>query len=232
MDFQNITCFFDVLNRSNINYLVLRNFSNFNSESFLLDDHPDIDILCDDRDEFIKVSNCVAWKGNNKKWDKTHAKINVSGRDISIDIRTVGDGYYCEKWQKDMLLSKKNESSLFFRPNDRHLFYSLIYHSIIQKPQLSDDYKRILSLLAKINDVSIKSYDRKELIKLMESYMIENKYVYTYPSDKHVPLYTNNINKKLIAGNKKLYRIIYWSKINIIQLLVHFKRCIKCKTLF
>jgi len=128
---------FSVLSAS-LRYLVLRNFESLPNQ---LDDK-DIDFLCDDCQRFASVANIEQRSSRRYK-----GSLRVDGKSIASDIRFVGDGYYPAVWEQDMLRSRSMFRS-FYVPNTDDLFFSILYHCKVQKPQVKPKYRTELQALA------------------------------------------------------------------------------------
>ena len=163
---------FEVLN-TECNCLVLRNYTDISDEGKKDGVHEDIDFLCEDQARFIEVVGCEPRKSAK---DKIHQKISVGGAVIPIDIRYVGDGYYDPAWEADMLKNKRLYNELFYIPDEKDEFYSLIYHAVIQKNTISKDYAVKLAAIA-----GIPEFTEEWGLKELESFMREKGYRYTYP---------------------------------------------------
>lgn len=213
----------DILNENKLSYIILRNYDNILEEEMYMNGHGDVDMLVADSKIVKDVLNAQEYPYHGD--DGTHYYVEVNGQRVSLDLRHVGDGYYCTKWQNDMLNRKVLNQGFYVMSPEDH-FYSLIYHAIIQKPQFSEEYKNRLVKMG--SDLGIHlSEDNKtnDFIKLLEQYMIKNGYFYTYPHDIYVPLHTKYITRKLIEKDSNLY-IRHWifdSKCSLIYLAVKLK---------
>ncbi|MBO4897375.1 MAG: hypothetical protein J5590_03665 [Clostridia bacterium] len=165
---------------SKCNYLVMRNWEGF-YDDILLEGHNDIDVLCGGRKD---RETMVALLGAEKRFEKDngiHYKISYRNRDVDLDIRTVGDGYYDKKWQKNMLINKKLSQLGFYTMNSEDYFYSLVYHAIYQKDYLTDEYLqrlRNMNLSEKMNGAGQNAFE-----EALFDFMTANKYCYTVPFD-------------------------------------------------
>ena len=175
VQFKSLSDFFKHI--STQNYLVLRNYEDFDSPSFLKD-HPDIDFLCDNARKFASVA-CATPRGERD--DGIHYIINVSGLKIPIDVREVGDGYFDSKWEK-RALETREFFNCFFVMDLENYFYSLIYHAMIQKKELSLDYSiRISNFAKKMGE----DPNPDSFIATLERYMRKMGYKYTYPRNHY-----------------------------------------------
>lgn len=216
----------DILQEQQVKYLILRNYENLLSDDIYLDGHGDVDCLCADSRHMAEVLGAKVYTNKPKQVcnDGTHFYILIGGQMVSLDLRHVGDGYYCGKWQEDMLIRRVKHGGFYVMAKEDY-FYSLIYHAILQKPRLSEEYRQRLSDMAADLGFEKKIYTEKELIALLEVFMQKNGYTYTYPVDTFVPLRTIYISKQLITPNRQL-AWEHW-KFDTRVTLLHFLVCLK-----
>src|SRR3989304_4092278 len=102
-----------------------------------VDHSSDIDILVNEFYLFKRASGAIGYKHKRSNRPgpayeyggyKVSGYVAIGGRDVSVDIRFVGDCYYCEQWERDML-SRRVRAGGFFVANNENLFYSLLYHA-------------------------------------------------------------------------------------------------------
>lgn len=192
----------DHLNTAGIHYLILRNYDNLLTKEMYMDGHGDVDMLVADSAEVARLLDASIYPSHGN--DGTHFYIEIEGKKVSLDLRHLGDGYYCRKWQQDMLARRVEHNSFYVMAYEDY-FYSLIYHSILQKPRLSEEYCNRLCQMAqrlglKLPDIPCPN----DFVYLLEQYMRAHGYSYTYPVDTYVPLHTRYINKSMIEKNTKL----------------------------
>ena len=215
----------DKLHKYNVKYLILRNYDNLLERSLYVDGHGDVDMLVDDSSVVSAILEAQTYPLHGN--DGTHFKIIVDGQPVSLDLRHVNDGYYCSKWQKEML-ERRILYNGFYVLNQEDSFYSLIYHAILQKPSLSTEYKSRLVSMAKSLKIFVKdTVSANDFVSLLEQYMVKNGYRYTYPSDVYVPLKTGIIDKTLIEKNSKLF----WKHWKYDMKLKMINFAVKCKHL-
>ena len=154
------------------NCVILRNFENIETD-LVSDNHNDIDILCKNRDIVSKALHAT----QKKNKDPIHYLVFVDSKQVNLDIRQVGDGYYDANWEQAILDNKKHYNNQFYIMDEENYLYTLIYHVFIQKYSVGKDYlQRISMLVAKMGmDVG------NDYIELLEKYMSSKKYRYTYP---------------------------------------------------
>lgn len=156
-------------------YVVLRNYESFDS-ALLMQEHPDIDLLCGDRGAVsAKLQSSSRVKNPD---DPIHRKVLIAHTEVSLDLRCVGDGYYDAKWEEALIKRRVLWHDLCFVPNAEDYFYSLLYHALIQKRSLSEDYQNRLQTMG----ASLLPAERNPVsLRVLENYMRENRYFYTYP---------------------------------------------------
>lgn len=212
----------ELLKLHNINYVIMRNYSNLLSEELYISGHPDIDILCENSAELAETINAKQYK----KDDITHYYIFIKNKVVSLDLRYVGDGYYPTNWQLNILQSKELHHDGFYVMNKLNYLYSLTYHAVIQKRAISKEY---IDFLLKLSDeIGVKvdtSNQIKSLIENLEEYMINNNYNYTYTKDKTVVLNRKYISSHLIEKNifLQIRHFRFDTKVWIIEQLVKIK---------
>ncbi len=225
-NYNSIIDFINALNNSKVPYLILRNHENLLSPELYVDGHGDIDILCSNSKDLAEKIGAVPYKNKVKEIcnDGVHYYIEIRNKHVSLDLRSIGDGYYCTKWQKDMLAHRILNNG-FYIMNDKDYFYSLIHHAILQKRKFSGEYKKRLSEMALALSVNIKDDTPNSFIHTLEAYMKENGYTYSYPKDIFVPLHKKYIDSSLLESDKNL-AFKHWkfdTKISILEFLVKVK---------
>ena len=232
-DFQSILSFIEALNHSGVPYLVLRNYENMLSPELYMDGHGDIDLLCAD-------SRLLAEKVGAKTYthkvrevcdDGVHYYVLVAGKQVSLDLRSVGDGYYCKKWQQEML-DRRVLKDGFYVMSEQDYLYSLIHHAILQKRSFSDEYRLRLTEMCNRLHIVMKDDSAQSFIQLLESYMAEHGYTYVYPRDTFVPLNTRYITSSLLEPNASL-AFQHWkfdAKVAFIEFLVKVKHSLYRKS--
>ena len=229
-NFQSIQSFIDALNHSGVPYLVLRNYENMLSQEIYMEGHGDIDLLCAD-------SRLLAEKVGAKTYthkvrevcdDGVHYYVLIEGQQVSLDLRFVGDGYYCTKWQEEMLVRRVLKNG-FYVMDEQDYLYSLIHHAVLQKRHFSDEYKQRLTGMCQTLGVEIKAPTPSGFISLLEDYMKQNGYTYTYPTDTFVPLNKTYINTQLLERNRHL-AFLHWkfdTKVGVIEFMVKLKHLLQ-----
>lgn len=204
-NFQSIKELLDILDLNEVNYLILRNYENILNPDLYVSGHGDIDILCEDSQMIVNLLDAKTSQKDIKpfKGDGTHYYIWVDKKKVFLDLRFIGDDYYCEKWERDMLVRRvKRDCYYILSPID--YFYSLIYHAILQKKYFSKEYQ--IRLLEMANALNICVGEGKEIdfLDVLEQYMTLHGYRYRYTKDVWIPLRFNLVNKGLVDINFRL----------------------------
>lgn len=199
----NLEDFFEDLNKEQ-EYIVLRNYENFTC-GLLEEAHPDIDILCRSRKSFLKS---ISTKTRTNEKDMIHRYVIIENKKVDIDLREVGDGYYDRIWQEDMLNKKVLFNEEFYVMDSYNYFYSLLYHILVQKNNISHDYKVRIKKMG--DDLGIR-FSEDKAIGILEEFMEKNNYKYTYPEFAGGIFNIQNAKKSLIEINakKRIERYIY-----------------------
>lgn len=224
--YNTIQDFLQALNTSGIKYVVLRNYEKMLEPEMYMDGHGDVDLLCEDSRLMAKALGAKPYHHE----DGIHYYVKVAGEKVSLDLRSVGDGYYCTSWQQEMLQSRVQENGIWVMNQENYL-YSLIHHAILQKRSLSEEYSLRLKEMAQRQGVHVETLTERSFISILEKYMIEKGYQYVYPRDFMVPLRTSNINKQLLQRDLSLaYQ--HWkfdAKVKAIEFLVKVKHLLEGK---
>lgn len=115
--------------------------------------------------------------------------VTVEKGSIPVDIRFVGDNYYCGAWAATILRNRTLASGIFIPATDDY-FFSLFYHVAVQKPTIELPYKIKLNALAK--NLSLDWFseeillDEQKVGALLNGYMGVRGYFYERPIDSAV----------------------------------------------
>lgn len=166
------------------NWLVLRNFEYLPNNFFGND--KDVDILCENIDDFTRIM-----KLRKRSWGIAAYETTIDNKIVPFDVRFLGDNYYDKLWQYKMLKNKIFSNENVPRMNDEDYFFSLIYHSKIQKYEVKEIYIDRLCEIAKTLDIKnfdTKSiHDNKFVANLLSQFMIKNFYNFSTPIDTEIP---------------------------------------------
>ena len=224
--YTDISGFVNALNDSQIPYLIIRNYEDMLSSGMFTAGHEDIDLLTTDSRLLASAIGAKAYTDKVKAVcnDGVHYYIIIGEKEVSLDIRSVGDGYYCTEWQRDML-ERRIMMSNFYVMEQYDYFHSLLYHAILQKRNFSREYRDKLKVMSDRLSIMLPGDTPYGFVRMLEKYMKKNGYTYTYPTDTFVPLNTKYIDKELLQRNISLaYR--HWkfdSRVRLIELLVKMK---------
>tara|TARA_B100000029_G_C17490033_1_gene928761 strand:- start:176 stop:826 length:651 start_codon:yes stop_codon:yes gene_type:complete len=175
--YNNLNQVFDSI-PSSIRYVVLRNYTTILNNTF--DDSSDIDILTDNAYNFASIINAKKCHFSNFR---SRYSIMVNNNRIFLDIREASDNYYYINWQNNILDSRIKEKFLFI-PNRENYYYSLLYHMLIHKKQISDNY---VEILCNAEGYSwSKDYARSDWIDILEKYLSSNAFFVVVPNDYSV----------------------------------------------
>lgn len=161
---------FYILNATT-NYVVLRNFENFPDE-IVTEEHKDIDILTDDLWQIPYIVNKKIYLINNKQ----RSLVKIKDKKVKIDFRYPGDNYYDQKWEKDILKNKILHKELFFVPDKTNYFFSLSYHVLEHKKNITDEYKNRLNLMKNDLKLDIDCYDKNQLRVITDNFLKQKGY--------------------------------------------------------
>lgn len=179
---------FYVLNNT-IKYCVLRNHECLPDE-YTVEGHGDIDLLVENKNY---ISYLTLAKPVYPESYRVYHTISIANNNVPFDFRFVGDNYYDQPWEEQILENRELRKNLFYVPSDEDQFYSLLYHAYIQKREVRTDYIPKLSFYAEIIHETF-SPDIKTSINQLDSYLKRNHFEYIRPTDKTVIYNTNNIS--------------------------------------
>lgn len=224
--FTSISEFFQTLNDAGIRYLVMRNYENLLEPEMYVGGHGDIDLLCDDSQAIVRLIDAqpLTPDKRNLRGDGIHYSIEVDGHSVQLDLRQIGDGYYCQKWENE-LLERRVKHDCFYVMSNEDYFYTLTYHAILQKRSLSDEYRSRLLEMARQLKLTVEEPSEKGLLRLLENHMRDHGYRYTYSKDRMVPNRFNLVDEKLVEKNweLQLYHYGFDSMVTTIERLVKIK---------
>lgn len=187
-----ISQLFYILN-STVNYAVLRNFECL-PDDYNMTNHGDIDLLTDSYFNLKCVANA---KEVYKDSCRVQNLVKIDQDWVQFDFRFVGDDYYDTKWQRDMLRSRLLDKGGFYRLNDKDYFFSLLYHALIHKKTVGQDYFTRLKSFADVGFVL--NFEIPEttvaMHSLLKEYMEVKGYAPSFPKDYSV--YFNSTNAGL-----------------------------------
>ena len=192
---RNLKEFVEAANK-NCNWLVLRNFDNLMDENFFSVED-DIDILCENLDVFTKTLGLT-----KRSWGISSYQTIIENKIIDIDVRFLGDGYYDKLWQYKMLLNKVYTKNKIPILSEEDFYYSLLYHTKLQKSIVKKNYIKTLKEIAiRLQNIDFTDInDDPKSATILGDFMNLNSYSYTEPNDINVyrnKLFIKALKKKL-----------------------------------
>ncbi len=166
-----------VLNETT-NYVVLRNFDGLFYD-YNKSVHGDIDILCDN---YYSTSLILNAQPVHRSKYRVQNIVKVGDGGTYFDIRHVGDRYYCKQWEESILANRIWCEDGYYRPNNEEYLYALVYHALVQKQKISEDYMDIFER----HFEGLSAKDEQYLQKKLFEYMERNAYVMEEPVDYSV----------------------------------------------
>lgn len=215
---------FEVLNKNNVLYVVMRNYEEMHCDNFFCEGHEDIDFLCENTSQLVKI---IKAKPKMGKDDGIHYYIEIDNTKVPIDIRNVNDNYYDPLWSKNILNDRIIASNgNWYVMNTEDYYYSLIYHVIIQKEVIQPSY---INKLNKMNEKNISKgfkKDWKRHFNLLVMYMRDKGYRFVEPDDESVFFQMQYMPISLISGGggilkKKVMKNFFYLESSLIDNLIN-----------
>lgn len=212
-------------------YVVLRNYENL-PKTYVVGSHGDIDLLVGSLDDAVGL--LCAKKESEVKY-RVRYSVSVGGEDVYFDLRSAGDGYYDECFQKEILASRIYNENGFYTPGAESHVYALLYHALIHKKDVSADYQARLNA-ALVGVTGARDMTHGQLCSVLDDFMVGHGYRYTVPVDKSVHFNEDNIKTKDLILRPELKRLMVSDfigltiKLNSLQLYV-LPGCLK-KSIF
>lgn len=196
---------FGVLNAT-VKYVVMRNYERL-PDHFVEGQHGDIDILTENYKQICLIANTV--NVYPQKY-RVRNKAVISGKDVYFDFRYVGDGYYDNRWEREVLSSRLFHNGIYV-PDKLNEFFSLMYHAYVHKLQVAPDYYEKLGSYASqlrlpLSVDILKDYTEVKLF--LDSFMIEKGYQFTEPKDLSVYCNPQFVNPRQISLRRKWFSIL------------------------
>ena len=166
----------DILNSiSNQKYVFLRNLQAVCNE---FSEEDDWDILCDNMQSFIKEIKAKPLNSNMECYN-----YYVGEKKLYLDIRCAGDGYYDEKWERDMLDNRIFKDGMYILNNANYI-NSIVYHCLVHKDTIDyDKYKEVFTNSGR---------NTNEYIEKLSLFMKKNGYRALVPKDRGVSFNKEN----------------------------------------
>jgi hypothetical protein len=198
--FSSVDALFSHLNEfAELNYVVLRNFDGLLANR--TDQSSDVDILVNDFYLFKRVSGAIGYKHKRQEGAgpalehggyKVAGRVSIGGNEVPVDIRFMGDGYYCDAWEKNILASRVKRGNLYV-PDQENLFYSLSYHALVHKRCFSERYDQIIRQMAPDIGLDLRPAPslmdfEQQLWASLDEFMTRKRYQYVRPSELSITL--------------------------------------------
>lgn len=189
-NWESVEQLFTVLDRE-FNYLILRNYEQLNQPELFVEGHEDIDILCDDPEPLKKR---IGARKQPIYGHFDHYWVTISGKDVELGIRWVGDGYYDPAWAADMLKNKVKFAGIYNVMAPEDYFYSLLYHALFHKNEVSQEYRQRLAAMGEPYGYAASS--EAEMEQTIVQFLKAHGYTVSYPVDITIP------NKRMVKGRR------------------------------
>jgi len=168
---------FETLNRT-MSYVVLRGYDHL-PDNYVRERDTDIDVLCED-------CRNAAWILHARKVYphlpyRPHYEIDVAGSHVRLDLRYIGDGYYCEAWERDILKRRVKNERGFYTPGEEDALPSLAYHALLQKKVATPNLCKALRTIEGKGEASAAG-----LLDMLGRFMSERGYRASKPKDTTV----------------------------------------------
>lgn len=169
-----------------VNYAVLRNYEVLPDEIYV-NEHNDIDVICESLQDVAYILNAIPVFSEDYR---VHYKTNVEEKIAYFDLRNIGDNYYYEPIERNILKDRIYNEKGFYTLNKENYFYTLLYHALLHKPAFKEDYKKKLMEIH-IEDVNMET-TLEEYIFILKKWLIKNEYIIVKPIDKSVAFNKEN----------------------------------------
>ena len=194
-DWESLREVFETLGHT-VPYVVLRGYDHL-PDDYVRERDTDIDLL---------VADCrnAAWVLHARKvytqWSwRPHYEIRVKGEPVRLDLRSVGDGYYCEAWERDLLARRVGSGRGFFVPSAEDAFPSLAYHAILQKKIATPNLEKVFSLARSQGGAP----DVASVLAALDTFMSVRGYRFTRPTDRTVYYNETLVERGDVASEAK-----------------------------
>lgn len=196
---------FYVLNAT-ITYVVLRNYEPL-PEAYYAEEHGDIDILVENYENTNMILRSEPVFSENYR---VHKKVRVAEEDVLFDVRYLGDDYYTYDWERQILDRRSMYEGKFYVPSENDHFYSLMYHALVHKPEVKQDY---IETLEEFSGIALFNQDDNLVdsgvaIVELARFLARKKYTITTPIDHSV--FFNHDNTTRIRHAMWMARPLYY----------------------
>lgn len=181
-----------------LDYVVLRNSQELIEGA--IDKILDVDLLVSDQGIFLSISG--ASYSYPRSVGASSCTVRVSNTDVIFDATSIGDGYYCQAWQRDVI-ERRKFTTFLYTPSIEDEYFCYIYHLALHKTD-SEIRKRMNILLELESKLSIKNVSKLrasfvERVEFLGGFLLANGYVLSLPrrANKKINLqYLNYLKSK------------------------------------
>jgi|GEM_PF-3178893 len=180
---ESIQQLFYVLNNT-VRYAVMRGYGELSSGEFI--NHGDTDIMTDDYENMNILLNAPVYHNIRHK-----ALISIKEQKYLLDIwdcSNTGRNYFDPVWVQEMLRTSINWNGLQVL-NPQNDFYCLLYHCLINKGYIADDYMKKLMRYKREFGIIEEDWN-----KILVAFLRKMKYEIIRPTDTENPFRLSNLD--------------------------------------
>lgn len=184
------------------NYVVLRGLSATGDRT--RDQlHKDLDLLVSD---YHLAAFITGGRATSRRKDRVQLEVRLRGSPFLLDLRHVGDGYQDECWQLNTLMKASETPDGIRLPSDEDYFYGLLYHALIHKRVIADDYRQEF--------LSYFGTDQREILfEVLSSFMRKRGYRVPNPKDKSVGFFRPPAKAFDLEGGSSISARRLWRRV-------------------
>ena len=165
-----------------VDYVVLRGKDELLQNKFT-NEHRDIDILTSD---YLNAKYVINGTSSCNKY-RPHERVMIDGYDYYLDLWQTQKNYFDPDWCKNMMNTRVRMGNYYFLGSTNE-FYVLLYHCLIYKNNIADDYKAFIE-----ERLSAMNNRNADLYELLIEFLTGHKYeIYFAPLDQSVKVHTYN----------------------------------------
>lgn len=178
--------FFYTLNATT-EYVVLRGFEKI-QETLESADHGDIDIMVRHYADAAMLVGGTYFNPNGRP----HYLVRMGGKQVFIDLWDIDNHYHDPKWDENIIRTAELHGGLMRVPRTENYFYMMVYHCLINKQRIAQDYHALLADLFVHTGLAAQheaeGYDSvfDLYFELLKAFMQEHGYSFTRPNDPAV----------------------------------------------
>lgn len=203
--------FFYTLNAT-LEYVLLRGSSWVNTSGCPPTEHGDVDLLiCGARQAGLIIGGKTCYQTHTRK----KQFISVGEQKVYIDLWDTANSYHDPAWERDILEHSEQQEPLMRVPNLRNQFYLLIYHCLVHKRKVAEDYRGALRDMALQLGCYNPDAGFDQYFILLARFMRDNHYVFTRPDDNNC--FYCKLYEKLDDINRQLESQFSFSGIRPVQ---------------